>query len=73
MFGNNEIELEGRADRVALHDKISASIVLYKPDPINYDRIKHYSVMEYIYRQLEMCDFTKLPESDIIARDLVTV
>lgn len=65
----NKMELYGRGDGVALNDEISASMVLYKPDIVNYDSIKNYSVMEYIYRQLEMCDFIKSPEIERICRD----
>ena len=72
-FHNNEIELEGRRDRLMLHDKISASMVLYKPDFRSYDEIKHYSVIEYIYRQLEMCDFTKSPEREKIVQELLLI
>ncbi len=65
----NKIELYGRGDGVNLNDEISASMVLYKPDIVNYDSIKNYSVMEYIYRQLEMCDFIKSPKIERICRD----
>lgn len=65
----SQIELYDRVDRLNLNDEITASMVLYKPDIANYDSIKNYSVMEYIYRQLEMCDFIKSPEIERICRD----
>lgn len=65
----NKIELCGRGDGVNINDEISASMVLYKPDIVNYDRIKNYSVMEYIYRQLEMCDFIKSHGVERICHD----
>lgn len=58
----NKLELYNRGDKLSLSDKINASMVLYMPDIVNYDNIKGYSVMEYIYRQLEMCDFIKSSE-----------
>ena len=74
---HNEIALaersKGLSKVVRLNKNISASMVLYKPDLENYDEIKHYSVMEYIYRQLEMCDFTKFPDNEKIVRDLAHV
>lgn len=74
---HNEIILEGRSKKeskvVRINSNMSASMVLYKPDLENYNKIKHYSVMEYIYRQLEMCDFTKSPENETNFRDLATV
>lgn len=69
-FRKNRIKLDRGAKWMTLHDKLSASMVLYKPDFRNYNKIKHYTVMEYIYRQLEMCDFIKSPESKIILHDL---
>lgn len=65
----NEIELYNREDKLKLNDKINASMILYSPDIVNYDNIKNYSVMEYIYRQLEMCDFIKLSEVERIYHD----
>lgn len=62
----NELELYNRGDRLPLSDKINASMVLYMPDIVNYNNIKSYSVMEYIYRQLEMCDFIKSSETNKI-------
>lgn len=65
----NEMELYNREDKLQINDKINASMILYSPDIINYNNIKDYSVMEYIYRQLEMCDFIKSSEVERICHD----
>lgn len=33
------------------------SYILYEPDIEEYEKIKYFTVLEYIFRQLELCDF----------------
>lgn len=45
----------GRGERV--NKFVCFSGVLYEPDLSEYDKIKKFRILEYIYRQLELCDF----------------
>lgn len=46
--GGNEIDVE---------DIDTISYLIYQPDIRKFEQIKKYSVLEYIYRQIELCDF----------------
>lgn len=42
---------------IRINSSTNLSLLLYPADLINFENIKIYRPIEYIYRQLEMCDF----------------
>lgn len=55
ILDNTVIFNNGKGERV--NNFVCFSGVLYEPDLSEYDKIKKFRVLEYIYRQLELCDF----------------
>lgn len=53
----NESVILQDGSSVKINNTISLSLLLYPADIVKFDIIKQYSAIEYIYRQLEMCDF----------------
>lgn len=45
--------------KIPFEKGLSLSLWLYTPDLLKFERIKDFTLLEYIFRQLEMCDFVQ--------------
>ena len=55
---DNEM-LTAKGSKIPLEDNISLSSLLYLPDLQRFEGINNYRVLDFIFRQLEMCDFIR--------------
>ena len=55
---SNEIILKNWGS-INANEHTSVSMLLYFPDLNRYEEIKDYTVLEFVFRQLEMCDFIR--------------
>ena len=58
QFDNNTIT-SSKGTVISFKEDMSLSGLLYYPDIKRFDEIKSYRILEFIFRQLEMCDFIR--------------
>ena len=59
---NNNVIYTEKGGSASLNGGMSLTWLLYSPDIQKFDIIKDYRLLEYIFRQIEMCDFIRPSE-----------
>ena len=64
VFEVTDLNIKTNGDVIQLNEGISLSSLLFLPDIKRLKEINKYTILELIYRQLEMCDFIREPRKE---------